>query len=414
MHRSHAIAGTLVAFLLIAFVLAACSGVQPTQSIPSIDPSSDVRNSPTAQATPMASPVASSTSPAPEPSALTQEVIGAIDVGAFPNGALWGILGFDAGYVGWGTYGIDAESDAFTIWHSADGVTWAQSLQAERIAPCPDWTPRSNMEFFGGASSGRQIVLVGSVLDSPTRTACDEAQPASLVTDDGINWHRSEPSFDGPVGGVWATDGGWMSAESSGTIWRSADGLAWTQAGAIEPEQGHYVRIAGDRSGTLLAARASELLVSADGYDWEPVYHASDGFVVTQIAPPANAGDSWIVAVNDYEGERGQLLSSADLRSWQATDTPNPETAWILRAHEGWLALTIWVFHVTGCQDCPNPPAPVLLWSADGVTWSTLQQPDYAFEPMGADYLPAVGPAGILLPRGFSSEGALISRLEIR
>jgi hypothetical protein len=33
---------------------------------------------------------------------------------------------------------------------------------------------------------------------------------------------------------------------------------------------------------------------------------------------------------------------------------------------------------------------------------------------MGADHLPAVGPAGILLPRGFSSEGALISRLEIR
>lgn len=401
--------------ILVALALIACSG--PATDIarsPSLSPSRQASASP--EPTPLKTANPPTASPIPRPTEASSEQVSAFDIGSFPSGGLSGMLGFAAGYVAWGTYGLADHGNAFTIWHSPDGETWTRTLQAEQVAPCPGWTPRSNLaDFYAGGTDGQQVILIGSVLDSPTREACDEAQPIALSSLDGIIWQRSEPSGLGDADEVWPTDDGWVSfSGSTGELSRSADGLSWQPAGSLEPSPDARLRLAASADGTLVAGRGREVLASTDGEEWDLVHTLLPGFSVMQIRPPARDGSPWIIATNDFEAGHGQLLSSVDLRTWQASDTPNPETAWILPWNGGYLALTHWMGRVIGCDPCPAPPAPVLSWSADGERWSEVHLPDYAFQPMVVDTPPADGPAGLLYPAGYSSDGALILRMDIR
>jgi hypothetical protein len=393
----------------LALTLAACTG-EPSPSEPIATPSPSA-------ATPSPTPEPPTPSPTPAPpSAVSWEAsVGLIDVGAFPGGSVWGLLGFDAGYVAWGTYGIDSETDAFAIWNSGDGTDWDRTLLADQVAPCAGWTPRSNLEgFYAGATDGSQAILIGSVLDSPTREACDAVQPITLSTIDGVTWRRSEPSRTGGADQVWRTADGWRSASTStGRIWASADGLSWQRAGSIRPGPDGLVRMAGDANDTLLAARNDQLLTSTNGSTWDPVATLPPGFAALSIAAPTEANANWVVAINDFEGGEGRLLSSQDLRTWHSTPLPNPETAWIVPWRDGWLAYTFWAGRVVGCNPCPSPPPPVMSWSADGELWTELAQPTDRLPPFVDTIKPADGPAGLLVVGPNTSDGVQVARITI-
>ena len=407
-----AVASRKIFALLVMLLATACQAeVSPTLQA-QISASPDL---PRATLTPSPEPTAEPTA-VPRPSSLWWEPVAPIDTGAFPGGGISGILGFDAGYVAWGTFGLDNDAVAFAAWFSPDGAAWQRTLTAEQVAPCPNWTPRSSLEgFYDGATNGRQVILVGSTLDSPNRQPCDEIQPITLATSDGVTWVRSAPSRKGGADQVWSTATGWQSASSfTGAVWTSVDGLTWQPAGSIKPPRESLVRMAGSADGTLLAARGDQLLVSTDGSTWEPIHTLPPGFVAYTIAPPSRSVARWTVAIGNYRAEEGRMLSSADLRRWDSNPLPNPETAWIAPITGGMLVQTYWQGRVTGCGDqCPNYPQPVISWSTDGHDWVDLSAPAVDMGGLFVGVAPADGPVGVLAPAGHSSAGALIMRLVI-
>jgi len=412
MHEDAAMARKSVFLGVVAALLvSACAGTQsPATDRASIGPSPSAHGTPSSapSAVPPAS-IAPSPSPvAPVPTGVAIEALGLIDVGEHPGGGVWGLLGIEAGYVAWGTFGQAGGNGSFAAWHSIDGQRWTQTFLADQVAPCPDWTERSNLEgFYAAASNGREVVLIGSVLDSPTRTTCDEVQPITLASVDGLTWRRSQPSKNGAADLVWPTADGWQSFDSgTGALWTSVDGLAWQAAGSIEPELGSRIYVARGPDGMLLAARGDRLLTSTDGREWEHIETLPPGFVAASVAGPKRLGESWIVAIDDFDPGIGATWTSTDLVNWRSAPLPNPETAWVVPLGVGWLIYTFWQGRVTGCDPCPSYPAPALSWSLDGTAWTDLEMPPSGAAPFLGSGPPAHGPAG-LLAFGWNSSGAL-------
>lgn len=377
-------------------------------------------------AAPVTTPSATATTGATSPASVTADPPGetpsgpltfeSTAIGKIPGAPyLTGALAFERGYLAWGT--IDDVGTVAT-WYSADGATWAQSVHSTPIVPCPGYAARPDFgSVYDGASIGGGIVLAGG-LAIPDDLDCDRQKAVAIATTDGTTWDRSAPF--GPQRArwewsqnVWAAPGGVEamveSDQKPGTIWRSADGLAWIEVGFLEAPVGGQVGVyASSSDGTRLGYRSDPegpgaVLASRDLVAWYEVTGLPTGFGIVGVIPPERAGGLWLLSMVRDDPEEARLVWSPNLVSWQEVTFPRPAIWSLVSTPNGFVAIGYSEQREVGCGDNCRPSDPALYASADGVTWT--RQFDVGHE--GARIV--VGPAGTLLFE--SRDGVVVSRL---
>ncbi len=412
-------AAVVITALMVAFGAGIVSWPDPGDSAgPPADASPTAAESPAAIAPRSPGDAMSSPTPSPAPSA-TQTIAPAPpspDESTAPVDAAWTRLGaielgqgqtitslvaFDGGYIAWGSHG-----DPAATWFSRDGAAWQVTTHSAPVVPCPGWYERPNLEaLYSAATDGSSVVIVATILDSPTRASCDDMQLVSLRTVDGVTWERSAPFGSGWVESAWHSAGRFGVRSHDGTMWQSDDGLTWETAmtDAYADEVGFRVTASAD-DGSLLAVKGPAedgqvLLVSNGAEPWEEVYRLPPHYWVAEVLAPV-AGEPWLIAASDGmpPDDPATLLFSDDLRAWRRADFPRSGIGPLLPTSEGLIALgyDYSAMHIYGCGDnCPSPNR-VLYWSADGKWWTELPSVDKG--PLGSGLATRFvdGPAGII------------------
>ena len=181
------------------------------------------------------------------------------------------------------------------LWLSADGLAWRPVHALTQTD-----TTYESITDIGAGEDGFVAVGISGVVDG-------ESNYFALASGDGTTWFRSEeplPADDGhaaiafvaPIGGDWVATSGWSGTTSQ--FWRSADGLHWERAGAIEqvPPTNPVLASAGGQlfysnTGTEVPVGQPGGWTSADGETWTPVDLGPDG-----------------VLAGAYEDDEGLLL----------------------------------------------------------------------------------------------------------
>jgi hypothetical protein len=238
-------------------------------------------------------------------------------------------------------------------WSSSDGLTWEQakikdaqaSLGLDVLAlpgggfmawpylgtqlwRSPDggtWKrdKRPANVFFGdGIATDDGLLFVGQSLDG---------KPAVSRSSDGKKWSTSElpapaDSDDVPNLIVRLTDGTLLAAatgtrDAAATLWRSVDGAEWQIVPMPDTEPGAFIQgIAPTTTGAVMVVPhlsetgviGSTIWASTDGADWQEARRVADAWLSQPLAGPA--------AVHVWAGP--VLLSSADGLTW---DESRPE-----------------------------------------------------------------------------------------
>jgi hypothetical protein len=411
----HRLGATAIVFVL----LAGCDATAKPSSSPGSPSASPV----------LFSPVATPTSRATNEPAPTAPAAAATPV-ALPAGATWqrfgavgeatvvrGALVFRGRYLAFG----EGEQSLPWAWTSAGGDAWQGTGLGRTIVPCPGYAEDYDSQVYRGATDGRQVVLVGLeyAVGAPT---CPTHRAASWVSQDGVTWQRGR-GFGGNVTfaeaeDVWATATGWEAlahgaTEDPSTLWRSADGLTWTEVGLDVPAP-LSVSISAGADGIRLmvitndegapgeetlgvATGTSRLRWSNDGTTWNDVAHdfsAQGGTRLRVVVDKAPAtGNAWIV-VGDHENggdENGgppTIWRSTDLVDWQQAPFPRLSLDGLAWTRYGYMAMG----SDPGCGDggpCPTTDPAMIYVSPDGVGWTAM---DAAID----GYVFIDGPAGVL------------------
>lgn len=346
--------------------------------------------SPSLVTVPSPSELAASTSTAPfaserpsasPPAAVDAGPLGWVKVGEVKAGHVDLLLGLDSGYLGWEATG---EQGYPVARYSSDGRTWTHADLAKEVTPCPGWVARPDGEVTAGATNGKAVVLVGLEYD-PGAATCGTWRATAWVTNDGADWQRA-PGFAAAIDGnswshdVWATPEGWETAVTGPdaiTIWKSTDGLSWTEAATVAHGRADLGWHAVDPDGTRLlvvfdeATESSHLLTSTDGQDW----HEIDGPPPThggiaRILAPDRDTQPWIVVTTEDDAEKSTTWTTTDLAHWDSSPFPMPTVQSIAHTTYGLLALGADPCRDTG-SPCDTDPSQYFL-SPDGKAWTPL------------------------------------------
>jgi hypothetical protein len=334
--------------------------------------------------------------------------------GGLAFGSKYVVIGHDASAVPW-------------VWTTADGAAWGAVELGQSVPPCPDYEFSADAAVYGGATNGRQIVLVGMAYPDGV-TTCGTQRAVAWLSFDGHSWQRSR-GF-GPIDGfsdakkVWSVDGGWEALVWTGsgdpmTLWRSTDGLSWSSVGPLYeppwtaedpdlvPEVNATIDAAhdGTRVMTLwawgsdpevelggLRSGQSRLRASWDGASWVDVawdFNGShDQTTLSVVAPGLPAGDDgWLIVADHSENGPKDLWRSSDLVGWRKGTFPMEVIEQVTLTRYGYLANG----RIGYCGDggeCPPNPA-VQFVSPDGLAWTAFNS------SVDADLF-VDGPAGVL------------------
>jgi hypothetical protein len=316
-----------------------------------------------------------------------------------------GAVSFTAGYVATGLM-EEASSDISWSWASADGETWmATRLSQTATCPAADGTADETVRLRAG--SGDQVLLLGT-------TQCGEERSVSWLTQDGLNWQRSDPfgGLDSPAA-VWAVAGGWEALlgdfDTGSTLWTSSDGLSW-QRGTVVSRPG-AVAYDGTAApdGTRLIAVVDEstsstsLQASSDGFAWRTVRPNAGS--VKKIIVPASEGAPWLVAYGD---DNVDVWASTDLVNWQTSLSFAPGFVELAATRYGYMASGVDACPPADTQCDPNDAESFSQYlSGDGLGWLPFSQ---AFGTAKRNHFIVDGPAGVIAIE-FGAGGVRLWRL---
>lgn len=347
--------------------------------------------------TPSASePIATSSRSSPGPTATSlirpadveAGTLGWARVGSFPVFHPSGVLGFDAGYV---VYGTIYETGAVGAFYSRDARTWSQVAMAD---PCGEGGHGWDLRSFG-ATDGRSVMVLGRECDGSWVT---------WATDNGEEWQRaSMGASDSYDGNIWTTPTGWeaLLTGDTNTIMRSGDGRQWNSSAVLDIEiLGCCPKVAASRDGLrVIGDHLGTLVSSTDGMVWRDLPHpymapmsggrnnASADRLSAILPADATSGTPWVLFTKRQDGQAASSWASGDLMAWGHGAIPRTGIAHVASTRLGLLA--------TGADTCVefdqmcSPERRAQFHSADGVTWTPLGSSVYA---MGI----ADGPAGII------------------
>ena len=319
------------------------------------------------------------------------------------------------------------------IWHSADGVDWAQLTPnafaarqqhaafvlnnrlwifgGQRVnggppGPPPndawsttngtDWTQQAtNTEIdrswlAGVVQQSDRVTLIGGVLRAYSNKV--------WTTTNGESWTELAPFDYAPNllsrgvsfnGAMWVIGGGRMDGVDTNDIWRSTEGLTWsrvTPVGSIfEPLDSHRMLVFNNRMWVLggwdffsneggTQTFSNEVWSTADGVHW--TQHTPSGAIFSPRAGHDAVvfnGRMWVVGGSDNSTRYNDVWSSADGVNWvleQANAAFAPRYTHTLAA----LNNALWLF---AGSDTPSGTAPSVgspdAWrSTDGRAWTQV------------------------------------------
>lgn len=397
--------------------------------------------SPGAIATARPNPTATPMAPVrPWPSRSTWTELGSIKAGT--EGSIEGVRRLTGGYLAWGRYGSDKNRDPlFATWFSTDGRSWARTVHAASIVPCPGWSERENFESVTApASDGRALVFT-VVLLVPDAANCERYQTIFLSTPDGHTWSRSDPLAGGVGGppladggegtlawveGLWAIPGGWEALVATEikptvtsdldtpakTIWRSSDLVTWVTIANWPAREGRalvfeVLGVAPD--GIRLGASTGEtvrstLLSSSDAITWKPTRVLPSEFEAEHVVPPEKPGRPWLVVIGrGLPRLQARVLVSSDLAAWKTVSFPKPEIWGIEAVGTGWLAIGGWEAggSATGAPTFRSLP----YTSNDGLSWTACSR---CRGPSGAFFAGTDGAGRLVAVDHEPSRGGLV------
>lgn len=240
------------------------------------------------------------------------------------------------GLVAVGVRSREGEQDAVAVWRSATGETWERVPAAEAV-----------FAASGQAAVDGLVVVPAGVVAVGGVRAGDDLDAAAWFSADGATWAPAgaAPDFHGAgrqvLQDVVALDGGLLAvgAVSDGArfvpaAWRSADGRAWTPAGATFERQGD----ASDTFGTVVSnvERAPRgLVATGGGAAVQRVWASTDGTTWSEVPVPgvaagADSFDLGLLAVGGSDVLVGSTFSGVPrvllLRGGQWTEVTGRDT----------------------------------------------------------------------------------------
>lgn len=311
-------------------------------------------------------------------------------IGSIGNFRMDGLVGFDGGYVAYGTTYLQGLAAA---WFSPDGVHWSMT-ELVRPDTCTS-TPHEALDNTAGAGNGHEVALLA--------LGCD-GEWFTWTSPDGRTWTEAPvaaQSEDYPFAGpVLATGEGWeliMERAGALSVHRSVDGRRWEMPAGIGLSSVACCLEAGvDPSGTrLIGDHLGLLATSHDGVSWReieiPYTPATPGgnslgrdWLQAIVAPIASA-PAWVLVTSRMDGTPATTWISQDLVTWATGKFPMAEVQHMARTRFGIVA--------TGrdaCGDgrCARSERAQFL-SQDGVTWAPTGSSVNALQI-------ADGPAGVI------------------
>lgn len=245
---------------------------------------------------------------------------------------------------------------------------------------------------------------------SPPAPPTPTADPTSTPRPSGaaqVAWTPAAPR-DGRVSAVIHAGGAWIAggAVDDGTtsraaIWRSTDGITWTDAIVLPPDpvvsEGfmprYWINGFGTWDGAILAYGWNGvgccdggypiLWRSVDGQTWSEVDTSGTTYGERYHFPESSIStdDGRIVVLSTTGlGGGASIFTTADLVSWTEHAVTGSDPTFQFRrfaaSPQGWLAVGS---YTAGWTDRPRPEQ--RLWSStDGVTWTAIEPP----APLGA------------------------------
>lgn len=271
------------------------------------------------------------------------------------------------------------------VWSTPDGLTWTAATEA---AP------------WGGRAYGAAAVFDGKMWVLGGRPSQGDMSTDAWWTTDGHAWTRS--TSDAPwgkraslgaagfAGNLWVL-GGWRWDQGSGNrlymrdVWRSVDGVNWTQVASSAPWHGRrdHACIAWQDKLWVLGGRYTVL--SGAWYALADVWSSPDGSAWTEVTPGAAWGARsgfgtavfqdklWVLGgsliVDGLDSTLNDVWCSEDGRHWTQVTAA---ASWTSRAGHGIVVYggRIWV--MGGYQGTESTGANLndTWYSEDGLTWT--------------------------------------------
>ena len=286
------------------------------------------------------------------------------------NNRLWVIGGWDG-------------SDNNDVWWSHDGVTWTEATNNARFSPREEHqvvTYNNRLWVIGGGSDGARKNDVWWSVDGVTWI---EVPPEER----GIEHFSARNSHQVVVHNdeLWLI-GGWDGNNAKNDVWRSKDGVTWTQVRhtgtRFSGRSGHQVVVHNDELwliGGWDGSLRDDVWRSQDGENWskvDPTDTSKPRFAPQNKHQVVTHNDwLWLIGVWDWT-HNTNIWRSQDGADWTKVEPTDNSTPWPrsnthqLVAHNNRL----WVFG--GSRDIPNN-ADILnnaVWSSEnGVTWTELK-----------------------------------------
>jgi N-acetylneuraminic acid mutarotase len=258
---------------------------------------------------------------------------------------------------------------------TTDGLTWTQrnSSELDRTGLAAVVQESNRVTLIGGV----QRSFSNRVFQSTNGTSWSEQLPLSFSP----QLLASAVSFNGYL---WLIGGGRMETIDTNEVWRSADGINWSQvatSGAIfSPRSGHRVLAFNNR---LWLIGGYDYFATEGGTPnyFNDVWSSADGVTWTQHPTPpfaARAGHDcvafngriWIVGGSSTGTSFNDVWSSVDGQQWQQA---TPAAQFLPRVGHRVLALNNQLYVLGGTSGVGSTAGTDEVWrSSDGVTWSQL------------------------------------------